>query len=127
MKYINEEAMPDQCPPAVAKSENVKDVFRFLEKDVPNAVDFDNHITRNKWYGPESNKCSAIALSFFTTPEKVSAERIRIKKFRKASVVKGDIHEHHGVHSISNFHLNLWVFNGINLFEEFTRKEESNK
>lgn len=124
MMYINEEDMPDQCPPAVAKSEDVRDVYRFLRKDVPDSVDFDNHITRNLRYGPESNKCSAIAISFYTTPERVIEERSKGKRFKNAAVVKGDIYEHYGVHSTSNCHLNLWVFNGVNLFKEFTGKED---
>ncbi|WP_215115401.1 hypothetical protein [Exiguobacterium sp. s80] len=124
MKYINEESMPEKCPPATAKSEDVENVFRFLEEADPQELDFDNHLKRNLFY-TKDRLCEAIALSFFTTDKKVAEMRIRFpEKFESATILKGNIRENAGVHKTKRQHLNLWVFHGVKMFEEFTRKEE---
>lgn len=124
MMYINEEDMPEHCPPLNAKSEKKDDVFRFLTEKQPKEVDFHNHLKRNLRYG-QNKKCEAIALSFFTAEEMVTKMRRKFPvMFKNAEVLKGNICEHYGVHSIKNQHMNLWVFHGINMFLEFTKVEE---
>ncbi|MDL4842476.1 hypothetical protein [Aquibacillus rhizosphaerae] len=117
MVFKNQADMPKCCPPSDAGAEDLEPVYRYTKKEVVQENDFENHIEANIPF-KEENKCGAIALSFFTTTEAAKSLR-RHKKFRKMVISQGKITAKCGIHNIENKHINLWVFEGVNMLPAF--------
>ncbi|WHX88032.1 hypothetical protein QNH18_07020 [Bacillus paralicheniformis] len=116
---FKEKNLPPQCPPTDAVQKDVEPVYRFIENDTLQEIDFLNHRERNITYRSEQ-KCEALAISFFTTEQ--AAERLRKKfkrKFKEKILLKGKITEECGIHKTENDHLNLWLFQDVNMLNVF--------
>lgn len=115
--------MPESCPPSDACANDVDPVFRYIENEIAEEIDFQNHIERGFPFKPE-DKCAAIALSFFTT-EGAAKKLKRFKKFKKMVISKGKITSDCGIHNIENNHINLWVYKDVDMLNVFLGEEDN--
>lgn len=121
--FKSQEEMPESCPPSDASANEIDPVFRFIENEDAQEIDFQNHIERGFPFKPE-DKCAAIALSFFTT-ESAAKKLKRFKKFKKMIISKGRITSDCGIHNIENYHINLWVYKDVDMLKVFLGEENS--
>lgn len=121
--FKNQADMPLQCPPVDAKENDVKPVYRFIENDSLQEIDFLNHLERNRPY-PSHKTCEALALSFFTTLEAAEIASKRIKSLRNKKYVSGQITTKCGTHHTINNHLNLWLYKNIDMPKIFLGGED---
>lgn len=126
MLYKNQADMPPQCPPVDAAPNDVEPVYRIIENEEIQEIDFLNHIERKNFYRPH-RKCEAIALSFFTNEKAVVELKKRIKKFKNKLFSKGKITTECGIHNIENNHLNLWVYKDVEMLKVFLGEEEKDE
>lgn len=124
--FKNQADMPQQCPPDTASSNNVKPVYRFIEGDVVQEIDFLNHIERNKGY-PSGRECEAFALSFFTTLDAAENAAKKFKNLRNKKFVAGKIISECGIHNTRNNHLNLWLYKDIDMLRVFLGEENKSE
>ncbi|MGG2061649.1 hypothetical protein [Priestia megaterium] len=122
MVFKSQADMPEQCPPSDAKENNVGEVYRFIENDDIEEIDFLNHKERNKSYPPHKT-CEALALSFFTTLEATKRAGKRIKGLRNKKFVVGQITSECGRHHTINNHLNLWLYKDVDMLKIFLGEE----
>lgn len=123
MVFRSQAHMPVQCPPADAKENNVEPVYRFIENDTVQEIDFLNHLERNKPYPPHKT-CEALALSFFTTLEATKKASKKIKGLRNKKFVSGQITSECGTHHTVNNHLNLWLYKDVDILKIFLGEED---
>jgi hypothetical protein len=123
MRLKNYSDLPQGCPPSGVVSKDIEPVYRFIENDFPQEIDFLNHIERNKPF-PPNKTCEAFALSFFTSIEAAEKAKKKFKSLRNKKVIKGKITSQCGVYNIENEHLNLWLYEGVNMLKIFTGEEE---
>ncbi|KGR90188.1 hypothetical protein CD30_13155 [Ureibacillus massiliensis 4400831 = CIP 108448 = CCUG 49529] len=116
--FKSQEYMPPQCPPSNAISNDVEPVYRFIEDDSVQDLDFLNHVERGKSY-PPAKTCEALALSFYTTIDAAKNASKRFKNLRNKKLVAGRITSECGIHNIKNNHLNLWVYKEIDMLKVF--------
>ncbi|MFB5088334.1 hypothetical protein PGC35_14205 [Psychrobacillus sp. PGGUH221] len=116
--FKSQEYMPPQCPPSNATSNDVEPVYRFIEDDSVQELDFLNHIERGKSY-PPTKTCEALALSFYTTIDAAKNASKKFKNLRNKKIVAGRVTSECGIHNINNYHLNLWVYKEINMLNVF--------
>lgn len=126
MVFKNQADMPEKCPPADAVSNDIEPVFRYLDGQTLQPIDFQNHIERNLFYRPDQ-KCEAIALSFYTTEEAARGLAKKVKKFKNKLISKGKITAQCGIHNIKNEHVNLWVRNNVDMMKVFTGEGDGNE
>lgn len=121
---FREKNLPEQCPPSDAIQEDVEPVYRFIENDTLQEIDFLSHRERNLFYKPEK-ECEAAAISFYTTEQ--AAEELRMKfkrKFKRKVLLKGKITKDCGIHKTEYYHLNLWLFQDVNMLNVFPAEWE---
>jgi len=123
MVFKSQADMPAQCPPADAEENDVEPVYRFIENDTVEEVDFLNHIERNRPYPPHKT-CEALALSFFTTLEAAKTAGKRIKGLRNKKYVAGLITSECGAHCTIKNHLNLWLYKDVDMLKIFLGGED---
>ncbi|MCY8002446.1 hypothetical protein P9D31_17115 [Bacillus haynesii] len=115
---FKEKNLPPQCPPADAVQKDVEPVYRFIENDTLQEIDFLNHRERNLTYRSEQ-ECEALAISFYTTEQAAERLRKKFKRFKKKVLLKGKVTEECGIHKTENYHLNLWLFQDVNMLNVF--------
>ncbi|MNC06513.1 hypothetical protein D3C75_540260 [compost metagenome] len=118
--------LPPQCPPSDAASGDVGPVYRYIEGENLDEVDFLNHKEKNLYYSRDM-ECEALALSFYTTIEAANDLAKRVKKFRKKKVISGRITSTCGIHKTTNDHLNLWIYRDIDMMEVFLGGEDKDE
>ncbi len=125
MVFKNQEDLPKQCPPADAASKDIYPVYRFIENNIVQAIDFLNHKERNKPYphGMISYSCESFALSFFTSEEAAKKMAKKYPFFKKKNLVSGKITSKCGVHKTEREHLNLWLYKNVDMLKIFLGKE----
>lgn len=116
---FKEKNLPDQCPPTDAVQEYVEPVYRFIENDTLQEIDFLSHRERNLPYKQPEKECEAAAISFYTTEQAAEGLRNKFKKFKKKVLIKGKITKECGIHKTENYHLNLWLFKDVNMLNVF--------
>lgn len=122
MYFKSQEDMPPQCPPADAAPNNVEPVYRFIEEDTVQEIDFLNHKERKKRYPPDKT-CEALAISFYTTINAAKSAATKFKNLKNKNFVAGKITSECGIHNIKNYHLNLWVYKDIDMLKVFLGEE----
>ncbi|QWG70402.1 hypothetical protein EXW32_29095 (plasmid) [Bacillus mycoides] len=120
---FKETNMPEQCPPSNAIQQDVECVYRFIENDTVQEIDFLNHKERNRTY-PSDRECEAVALSFFTSTVAAEKSRKRFKSLKGKVLAEGKITSECGIHETKNHHLNLWLFENVNMMKTFTGEED---
>ncbi|MBR0630738.1 hypothetical protein [Bacillus altitudinis] len=120
---FKEKNLPPQCPPTDAIKEDVEPVFRLTKSETLQESDFLNHKEMNKPY-PSHLECEALAISFFTKREAAERVRKRHKHFKNRVIKKGKITEECGIHKIKESHLNLWLFQDVDMLERFAEDIE---
>lgn len=130
MKFIMEELMPEQCPPANAIPKAFNPVYRFCKNsDSLCSDDFKNQITleskraktaKKKGYPDPEELCGLIAVSFFDDIEVMKTIQENSYFFKKRQIVQGKIQETDGVAEKDGPHVNLWVYNGKQLEYTFS-------
>ncbi|WP_262173233.1 hypothetical protein [Saccharococcus sp. Marseille-Q5394] len=120
---FKEKDFPAQCPPIDAIEMDINPVYRVIENDTIQEVDFLNHRERNKRY-PSHKTCEALAISFFTTYEAANDATIRFKNLRNKKFVQGIITMECGIHKTENEHLNLWLYKDVDMVKVFLGEED---
>lgn len=123
MLFKSQAYMPECCPPSDATPNDVEPVFRFIENESVGEIDFLNHKERKKRY-PSDKTCEALAISFFTTAQAAKRARSRFKNLKGKVFVEGKISPECGIHNIENNHLNLWLFQDVNMLKVFLGEED---
>lgn len=118
--------LPPQCPPSDATPGDIMPVYRFLEGEDLNEVDFLNHKEKKSMY-PSDMECEALALSFYTSIEAADNLAKRVKKFRKKKLLSGRITSACGIHKTENEHLNLWIYRDIDMMNVFLGGEDKDE
>ncbi|APJ26613.1 MULTISPECIES: hypothetical protein [Bacillus] len=116
---FKEKNLPPQCPPADAVQRDVEPVYRFIENDTLQEIDFLSHRERKLPYKHPEKECEAAAISFYTTEQAAEGLRKKFKNFKKKVLIKGKITEECGIHKTENYHLNLWLFQDVNMLNVF--------
>ncbi|CCG50184.1 MULTISPECIES: hypothetical protein [Bacillus] len=115
---FKEKNFPPQCPPSDAIQQDVEPVFRLTKSETLQEADFLNHRESKKRY-PSDLECEALAISFFTKREAAERLRRKHKHFRNKVINKGKITEECGIHNIRGSHLNLWLFQDVDMLKMF--------
>jgi len=123
MVFKSQADMPESCPPSNAASNDIESVYRFIENDTIDEIDFLNHKEREKKY-PSDKTCEALAISFFTSTQAAKKARKKFKNLKGKSFVEGKITSDCGIHNIHNEHLNLWLYQNVNMLKVFSGKED---
>lgn len=126
MRLKCEADLPPQCPPSDARPGNIEPVFRFIEAEVLQEVDFLNHKEKNLTYS-SNMECEALALSFYTTIEAANKVAKRYKNLRGKKILGGRITTDCGIHITENFHLNLWIYRDIDIINVFLGGEDKDE
>jgi hypothetical protein len=116
------ESLSKTCPPQSADEGNVDPVYRFIENDTIQEIDFKTHKQRKKKY-PPYKACEALALSFFTSEEAVKKATDKFPNLQNKKVITGKITTEYGRHQTKRGHLNLWQYQGVNLMDVFVGEE----
>jgi hypothetical protein len=124
---FKETQLPEMCPPSDAIQNDVAPVYRFIENETAQEIDFLNHKERNFPYPPHL-MCEAMAISFYTTENAATriAKRYQ-KKFKGKKLSIGKITSSCGVHKTENCHLNLWLFKDTDMLKVFLGEENKNE
>lgn len=123
MAFKNQADMPENCPPRDATANDLEPAYRIIENETVGEIDFKNHIERNLFYR-KGQECVAIALSFYTTEEAAKDLRDNVKRFKNKLIAKGKITSDCGIHSIQHHHINLWVYEDIDMLKVFLGEED---
>jgi ribosomal protein S18 len=126
MIFKNQADMPPQCPPEDATPKDIEPVYRIIENEEVQEIDFLNHIERKLFYR-SARKCEAIALSFFSNEKAVLELKRRIKNFKNKLISKGKITSECGEHTIENSHINLWVYKDVEMLKVFLGEEDKDE
>ncbi|MED3980875.1 hypothetical protein [Priestia megaterium] len=114
----NQVHMPPQCPPVGAIPGNVSPVYRFIENEKLEEIDFQNHIERKRPY-PPNKTCEALAISFFTSTQSARNMSKKFKTFRNKTLLAGKITTECGRHQTQHQHLNLWLYENVDMVKIF--------
>ncbi|WP_045522767.1 hypothetical protein [Neobacillus niacini] len=123
MVFKSQTDMPESCPPSNAAPNNVEPVYRFIENETVGEIDFLNHKERKKRY-PSEKTCEALAISFFTTTRAAQRAGRNFKNLKGKIFAEGKITSECGIHNIENGHLNLWLFQGVDMLKVFLGEED---
>lgn len=123
---FKEEELPEQCPPVDAIEQDVDPVFRIIENDIVQEIDFLNHKERMLPY-PTANTCEALAISFFTSSEAAKKTTRRYKRLKNKKIAAGLITSKCGIHKTENAHINLWLYKDVDMVKVFLGEEDGNE
>ncbi|WP_342508288.1 hypothetical protein [Sporosarcina sp. FSL K6-2383] len=123
---FKEENFPEQCPPFDAIEQDINPIYRIIENDTVQEIDFLNHRERKKPY-PQNKTCEALAISFFTTAKAASDATKRFKNLRNKKFVGGIITSKSGIHKTENVHLNLWLYKDVDMVKVFLGEGDGNE
>jgi hypothetical protein len=123
---FKEENFPEQCPPIDAVEQDVNPVYRIIENDTVQEVDFLNHREKEIPY-PLFKRCEALAISFFTSPEAAETTTRRYKRLKNKKIVAGTITTKCGIHKTENAHVNLWLYKDVDMVTVFLGEVDGNE
>ncbi|MBD7937026.1 hypothetical protein H9655_08280 [Cytobacillus sp. Sa5YUA1] len=111
-------ALPTECPPETAKSEDIEVAYRFIKSDLVTEEDFLSHKEENKKYPPYL-ACQALAVSFFVTEEHARKVAENNQYLGDKKLVKGRITSECGKHRTKRGHINLWLCEDVDMKKVF--------
>lgn len=113
--------LPNLCPPEETESINLKPVYRLIKGEDIRENDLLSHVEEGRRF-PPNKKCEAHAISIFKNMEGCENLQKKFSIFRDKKIYKGQITKECGVVDLylGTNHLNLWVFNNVDLLSIFT-------
>ncbi|VTS47015.1 Uncharacterised protein [Streptococcus anginosus] len=114
LKYGND--YPKSCPPSNAVPIE-GNFYRLCATNPPTLTDFKTHVDLGLSFPPQKI-CEAKALSFFTNLDSIEKMKKRFPRFKNMIAVLVSVSYAHGVSVLSDDHLNLWEYQGVNFLQK---------
>lgn len=114
--------LPLSCPPSHSKEQTYNNVYRLIKTDCIDEREFMSNLEESPRRKPKNgqNICDLNAISFFTSKNAIMNVKKAIYNFRNTNIAIGNLNTSDGKTTLNNSHINLWIYQNVDLHSRFT-------